>query len=74
MQTSIDNRITEQQLELLKSFKYLTDEKQIDEVKELLHFYYKHKLDMAIDAEEANRNYTLEVYEAWLNAKKDDAL
>jgi hypothetical protein len=65
--TTADNRITEQQLELLKSFRYLTGEKEISEVKELLSMYYEHKLDAAIDKVEAERNYTSEVYEAWLN-------
>jgi hypothetical protein len=68
----VDNRITEQQLELLKSFKYLTSEKEIGEVKELLRLYYEHKLDAAIDKEEADRNYTAEVYEEWLNKQKKD--
>lgn len=66
-----DNRITAQQLELLKSFRYLTDEKQISEVKELLHLYYTHKLDVVIEKEEADRNYTKGVYEAWLNTQKE---
>jgi hypothetical protein len=68
----VDNRITEQQLELLKSFKYLTSEKEISEVKELLRLYYEHKLDAAINKEEADRNYTAEVYEEWLNKQKKD--
>lgn len=74
MQPTTDHRITEQQLELLKSFKYLTDEKQIGEVKELLHLYYQNKLDGAIDTQEADRNYTAEVYEAWLKTKENKAL
>ena len=74
MQQSASNRITEQQLELLKSFKYLTDEKQIAEVKELLHLYYRHKLDAAIDNTERNRKYTAEVYESWLRTKDSGAV
>jgi|GEM_PF-667793 len=65
-----DKHITEQQLELLKSFKYLASEESISEVKELLHLYYRHKLDAAIDKEEAFRNYTEAVYEEWLGTKK----
>ncbi len=70
MQASTGNRITEQQLELLKSFTYFTDEKQIAEVKELLHLYYTHKLDASIEQEEAARNYSSEVYEKWLQTQK----
>ena len=70
MQQFANSRITEQQLELLKWFKYLTNEQQIAEVKELLHLYYSHKLDAAIDKEEASRNYSAEVYEAWLKTKE----
>ena len=66
-----DNRITQQQLELLRSFKYLRNEKEISEVKELLSFYYEHKLNAAIEKAEAERNYTAEVYEAWLQQKED---
>ena len=73
MQPFADSRITEQQLELLKSFKYLTDEKQINEVKELLHLYYRHKLDAAIGKEETNRSYSAEIYESWLKSKESDA-
>jgi len=43
-------------------------------VKEILHLYYRHKLDAAIDKEEANRNYSAEVYEAWLKTEERDAL
>ena len=74
MQQFTDNRITEQQLELLKSFKYLTNEKQISEVRELLHLYYSHKLDAAINKEEADRNYSAEIYEAWLKTKESNAV
>ena len=71
MQPFADNRITEQQLELLKSFKYLRNEEEIREVKELLSLYYEHKLDAAIEKAEAEHNYTAEVYEAWLRQKEN---
>ena len=70
MQSFADNRITGQQLELLKSFKYLTDENQISEVKELLNLYYQHKLEAAIDKEERERNYSRDVYETWLKNER----
>ncbi|MEO6832520.1 MAG: hypothetical protein ABI378_08740 [Chitinophagaceae bacterium] len=69
--TSSHNRIIPQQLELLKSFKYLTDEKQISEVKELLNLYYRHRLDAAIEEVEVTKGFTQEVYAAWLQGKKD---
>lgn len=61
-----ENKLTAQHLELLKSFKYLRNEQQIKEVKELLNFYYRQKLDMAIDEVEASKGYTAAIYEAWL--------
>jgi len=65
-----DNNITQQQLELLKSFKYITNETQLNEVKDLLHLYFKHKLDAAIDNAEEKNNYSQFVYEEWLKLKK----
>jgi hypothetical protein len=70
MGLSIDQRLTEQQLELLKSFKYLRNDESINDVRELLSLYYEHKLDAAIDKAEAERSYTREVYESWLNNQK----
>ncbi len=71
MSSSMDQRLTEQQLELLKSFKYLRSEQSINDVRELLSLYYEHKLDAAIDKAEAERAYTKEIYEAWLNRQKN---
>ena len=71
MSYSSDQRLTEQQLELLKSFKYLRNEKSINEVRELVSLYYEHKLDAAIDKAETERNYTKEIYESWLNSQKN---
>jgi hypothetical protein len=62
----IDQRLTEQQLELLKSFKYLRNQESINDVRELLSLYYEHRLDAAIEKAEADRNYSKEVYESWL--------
>lgn len=60
------NKLTQMQLELLKSFKHITDEKQLQEVKSLLNFYFRKKLDAAIDKEEKDRNYTASIYKEWL--------
>lgn len=69
----VSNKITSQQLELLKSFKYLTEDKQISEVKELLNLYYRHKLDAAIDDAESASGFTQEVYQSWLAGNSPDA-
>jgi hypothetical protein len=60
-------KLTQMQLELLKSFKHVTDEKQLQEIKSLLNYYFKKKLDDAIGKEEKARNYTAAVYKEWLN-------
>lgn len=60
------DRFTQLQLELLKSFRFVTDEKQLDEIKSLLNFYFRSKLDEAITREESNRGYTASVYRQWL--------
>ena len=61
------NKLTQMQLELLKSFKHITDEKQLQEVKSLLNFYFRNKLEAAIGKEEKNRKYTAAIYEEWLS-------
>lgn len=67
------DKLTEMQLELLKSFRHITDEKQLREVKSLLNFYFQKKLDEAIDQSEKDHNYIPSTYEDWLNrsSKKD---
>lgn len=69
-----DNRITEQQLALLKSFRHLRTAQDIREVRELLSLYFERKLDAAIDKAEGERNYTQEVYESWLPGQRHKAL
>lgn len=66
----LDNRLTEQQIELLKSFRYLSNAKSINEVRELLSLYYEHRLNNAIDKTESENNYTQQVYETWLARQK----
>jgi len=62
------SKLTEMQLELLKSFRFITDEKQLQEVKSLLNFYFHEKLDQAITRAESDKNYTASVYQKWLEA------
>ncbi len=65
-----NSKITQLQLELLKSFKYLSGEEEVKEVKSLLNFYFSKKLDSAIIEEESKRNYTSGIYEEWLKSQK----
>jgi len=62
------DKLTQLQLELLKSFRFITDEQQLAEVRSLLNFYFRHKLDTALSQEENKRDYTASVYLQWLNA------
>lgn len=59
-------KLTELQLELLKSLKHVTTEKQLKDVKALLSLYFENQLDAAIDKEERERNYTADTYNEWL--------
>lgn len=67
---SKQNKLTEIQLELLKSFGYIQDKKQLQEIKSLLNFYFRKKLDQAIEEVEEKKNFTSEVYKEWLNKAK----
>lgn len=60
------------QLELLKSLKYMVSEKQVTEIKSLLRFYFAQQLDVAIDEVENERKYTAEIYESWLKANNNE--
>ncbi len=62
------NKLTAMQVELLKSFKHITNEEQLKEVKSLLNFYFRKKLDEAIDKEEKSKNYNSDIYEEWLRS------
>lgn len=60
--------LTNLQLELLKSLKYMASEEQVAEVKSLLRYYFAKKLDKAIDKAEKEKNYSAAVYENWLKS------
>ena len=68
MDTMIENKnkLSNLQLELLKSLKYMASEKQIREVKSLLHFYFARQLDLSIDKVETEEGFTAETYESWI--------
>ncbi len=55
----------------IKSFKYLHNEKELNEIDSLINFYLEKKLDEAITKVESQRNYTAAIYEQWLNARKN---
>ncbi|MEI9945473.1 MAG: hypothetical protein WDN26_14805 [Chitinophagaceae bacterium] len=60
------NKLTNLQLEFLKSLKYLATEKQLADIKSLIRFYFSQKLDEAIEKTEKNKEYTALIYESWL--------
>jgi hypothetical protein len=64
--THANEKLTQIQLELLHSFRYITDEQQLKEVKSLLNFYFRKRLDAAVDKAEKERNYTESIYKDWL--------
>ena len=65
------NPLTNLQLELLKSLKYMASEKQLLEVKSLLRYYFAQQLDAAIDKAETEKNYSAEIYEKWLQTNNN---
>lgn len=72
MSAVIENnpKLSNLQLELLKSLKYMASAKQIKEIKSLLRFYFAQQLDAASEIAENEKGYTAEIYENWL---KDNA-
>lgn len=68
MSSLVENKsaLTNLQLELLKSLKYMASEEQVAEVKSLLRYYFAQKLDATIDKAEKEKNYSAAVYESWL--------
>ena len=69
MQTANQNKLNSVQLNLIKSFQYLHNERQISEIDSLINFYLEKKLDEAITKVESQKKYTEEIYEQWLNSK-----
>lgn len=67
MQTVTSNKLNEAQMNLIRSFAFLHDEKEIKEIDALINFYLEKKLDDAIEKVEHDRNYTASVYDEWLN-------
>jgi hypothetical protein len=70
MQQVTHDKLTDAQLNLIKSFRFLRDEQELKEIDSLINFYLERKLDEAIDKVESERNYSAEIYESWLTAPK----
>ncbi len=68
MQTTVPNKLNTVQVNMIKSFMFLNDEKEIQEIDALINFYLEKKLDEAIENVESEKNYTASLYEEWLNA------
>ncbi len=71
MQHAAHNKLNASQLNLIKSFQFLHNEKQLKEMDSLINFYLEKKLDDAIEKVELQNNYTASVYEQWLNTQND---
>jgi len=69
--TDDKSKLTNLQLEFLKSLKYMVTEKQLTEIKSLLRFYFSQQLDAAIEDAENNRGYTEQIYMDWLKNNPD---
>lgn len=63
-------KLTHAQLEFLKSLQPITDEKQIGEIKSLLNFYFRRRLDSSIIKMESELKLSSTIYEEWLSASK----
>ena len=61
-----NEKLSNLQLKLLKSLRYMASEKQIKEIRSFLHFYFTQQLDTAIERVENEKEYTAEIYEKWL--------
>jgi hypothetical protein len=73
MESSAPNNLNSVQLKLIRTFEFLHNEKQLNEIDSLINFYFERNLDEAISRAEKENNYTAAVYEEWLKENgKDD--
>jgi hypothetical protein len=63
------NKLTNLQLEFLKSLKYMATEEQLSDIRSLLRHYFANKLDVAIQKIEKEKGYSAAIYESWLKNK-----
>ena len=59
-------KLNDLQMNMIKSFMFLHDEKKINEIDSLINFYLEKQLDGVIEQVEADKGYTASVYEEWL--------
>ena len=64
-----NNKLSNLQLELLKSLKYMATEEQLADIKSMLRFYFANQLDAAIDKAEKEKGYSANIYQSWLKSK-----
>ena len=60
--------LTNLQLELIKSLKYMASEKQVAEVKSVFRYYFAQKSAIEVGKAETIKNYSAIVYEGWLKS------
>ena len=65
-----ENKLSNLQLEILKSLKYMATEEQLSDIKSLLRHYFANQLDSSIQKAEKEKEYSATVYENWLQSKK----
>jgi len=70
MQNALPEKLNDAQINLIKSFRFLKDERELREIDALINFYLEKKLDEAINRVETEKEYTPEIYEQWLKNKK----
>ena len=67
MESTSPNNLNSIQMKLIRTFEYLHNEKQLNEIDSLINFYFEKKLDEAIVKAETENNYTAAIYDEWLN-------
>ena len=70
---SDQNRLTNLQLEFLKSLKYMATEQQLSDIKSLIRYYFAQQLDLAIERQENEKDYTTNIYDSLLKNNNTDA-
>lgn len=67
--TNDKNKLSNLQIEFLKSLKYMATEEQLSDIRSLLRHYFANQLDSAIQKVEEERGYSATIYESWLRNK-----
>ena len=63
------NKLSNLQLEFLKSLKYMATEEQLSDIRSLLRYYFSNQLDASIEKAAKERGYSASVYESWPQQK-----